>query len=248
MNLISKITLSILLFSNVSGEASGQAGLVRHDFFYAGESKQPRMFIVKNGELFWEHLALDRKGEISDAVLLTDGNMLIAHQYGIAEIAPDHTTVWSYDAPSGCEIHTIQPIGEDKVVFVQNGNPAKVVVMEIPSLHILKEFVLPVSEKGSVHGQFRNARLTSRGTLLVSNMGLGFVSEYNSDGKEIDRWDIPGPWSATEVGKSANLLIVGKGSVLKEIDRRGNIISEMHLADYGVTSPQKAVRLKNGKT
>ncbi|MDE7420969.1 MAG: hypothetical protein K2N35_12250 [Muribaculaceae bacterium] len=114
----------------------------RHDFFYAGESKQPRMYIVKNGGIEWQHLASDRKGEISDAILLTDGNVLIAHQYGIAEIAPDHSTVWSYDAPDGCEIHTIQPIGEDKVLFVQNGMPAKVIVMEIPTLKILKEFPL----------------------------------------------------------------------------------------------------------
>ncbi len=236
------LLISTQAFATVSTDLS------KHDFFYAGESKQPRMYIVKNGGIEWEHLASEREGEISDAVLMTDGNMLIAHQYGIAEIAPDHSTVWSYDAPEGCEIHTIQPIGEDKVLFIQNGMPAKVVVMEIPSLKILKEFTLPVSEKGSVHGQFRNARLTSRGTLLVANMGLGFVAEYNSDGREIDRWNIPGPWSVAEVGKANNLLIIGKGSIVKEIDRRGNTIWEKHLSDYGVTSPQKAVRLKNGNT
>lgn len=250
MRIISTAT-ALLLSSCFMPHASASpdsSDLARHDFFYAGEGKQPRIYMVKNGAIDWEHLASDRKGEISDAILLSDGNMLIAHQFGIAEIAPDHRTVWSYDAPEGCEIHTIQPIGEDKVLFVQNGTPAKVIVMEIPSLHILKEFTIPVSDKGSVHGQFRNARLSSRGTLLVANMGLGFVAEYNSDGKEIDRWDIPGPWSVTEVGKSGNLLIVGKGGVLREIDRQGNVIWEKRLSDYGVTSPQKAVRLKNGNT
>lgn len=247
------ITLAMaLLLSSLAttgiAKTSESTNLSRHDFFYAGEGKQPRMYLVKNGAVEWEHLASDRKGEISDAILMTDGNMLIAHQFGIAEISPEHKTIWSYDAPEGNEIHTIQPIGEEKVLFVQNGNPAKVVVMEIPSLRILKEFPLPVSEKGSVHGQFRNARLTSRGTLLVANMGLGFVAEYNSDGKEIDRWDIPGPWSVAEVGKANNLLIVGKGSIVREIDKRGNTLWEKHLSDYGVTSPQKAVRLKNGNT
>lgn len=247
-NLIFTAVTALFLSMSTSAYATVSTDLSKHDFFYAGESKQPRMFIVKDGNIYWQHTASDRKGEISDAILLTDGNMLIAHQYGIAEISPDNKTVWSYDAPEGCEIHTIQPIGEDKVLFIQNGIPAKVVVMEIPSLKILKEFTLPVSEKGSVHGQFRNARLTSRGTLLVANMGLGFVAEYNSDGREIDRWNIPGPWSVAEVGKANNLLIVGKGSIVKEIDRRGNTIWEKHLSDYGVTSPQKAVRLKNGNT
>ncbi|MDE6637623.1 MAG: DUF362 domain-containing protein [Muribaculaceae bacterium] len=246
--LIFKAVMAFILTFCATTYAAETTYFSRHDFFYAGESKQPRMFIVKNGHIDWQHTASDRKGEISDAILLTDGDILIANQYGIDEISPDHKTVMSYDAPEGCEIHTIQPIGEDKVLFVQNGKPAKVVVMEIPSLKILKEFPLPVSEKGSVHGQFRNARLTSKGTLLVSNMGLGFVAEYNSDGKEIDRWDIQGPWSATEVGKAGNLLIVGKGSRVKEIDRRGNVLWEKNLSDYGVTSPQKAVRLKNGNT
>ena len=245
-NLFFNAVMALLLSSSAQAYAADPADLARHDFFYAGESKRPRMFIVKDGNIEWQHTASDRKGEISNAILLTDGNILIAHQYGIAEITPDHKTIWSYDAPEGTEIHTIQPIGEDKVLFVQNDRPAKVVVMEIPTLRILKEFPLPVSEKGSVHGQFRNARLTSKGTLLVSNMGLGFVSEYNSDGKEIDRWNIPGPWSATETGKSGNLLIVGKGSAVKEIDRRGNVIWEKNLSGYGVTSPQKAIRLKNG--
>lgn len=246
-----KIAMTALIISCVLSSVSGaevSTDLSRHDFFYAGEGKQLRMFIVKNGEIEWKHIASDRKGEISDAILLKGGNMLIAHQYGIAEISPDHTTVWSYDAPEGCEIHTVQPIGEDKVLFVQNGKPAKVVVMEIPSLRVLKEFELPVSERGSVHGQFRNARLTSRGTLLVANMGLGFISEYNSDGKEIDRWEVTGPWSVTEVGKNGNLLIVGKGSILREIDRRGNTVWEKRLSDLGVSSPQKAVRLNNGNT
>lgn len=242
-----KVLAALVISSCALSNAAETSDLARHDFLYAGESKQLRMFIVKNGGVDWQHLASDRKGEISDAVLLTDGNMLIAHQYGIAEISPDHKTVWSYDAPEGTEIHTIQPIGEDMVLFVQNGKPAKVVVMEIPSLRIIEEFELPVSE-GSVHGQFRNARLTSKGTLLVANMGLGFVAEYNSDGKEIDRWEVLGPWSAMEVGKAGNILIVGKGSIIKEIDRRGNVVWEKHLSDYGVTSPQKAIRLKNGNT
>ena len=141
-NLIFKAIMAFSLLTSTQAFASVSTDLSKHDFFYAGESKQPRMYIVKNGGIEWEHLASERKGEISDAVLMTDGNMLIAHQYGIAEIAPDHSTVWSYDAPEGCEIHTIQPIGEDKVLFIQNGMPAKVVVMEIPSLKILKEFAL----------------------------------------------------------------------------------------------------------
>ena len=128
--------------------------LARHDFFYAGQSKQRRMFIVKEGQVTWSYDDQLKRGEISDAVLMTDGHILVAHQYGVAEVDADGQTVWHYDAPEGTEIHTAQPIGRTHVVFVQNGKPAKAVVMEIPSKRIVREFELPISEKGSVHGQF----------------------------------------------------------------------------------------------
>lgn len=225
--------------------------LSRHDFFYAGQSKRLRMFIVKEGKVAWEYDNATLpdserlRGEISDAVLMTDGHILMAHQYGVTEIDASGKAVWHYDAPQGTEIHTAQPIGQTLVVFIQNGRPAKGVVMEIPSRRIVREFVLSTSEKGSVHGQFRNARLTSRGTLLVANMALGCICEYNSDGKEIDRWDGFLPWSVQELPKG-NLLITGRKGQIQEITRMGETVWEMNTTSFGVTQPQKTVRMKNG--
>ena len=221
------------------------SSLSRHDFFYAGQSKQRRMFMVKEGQVVWSYRDALKHGEISDAVLMKDGHMLVAHQYGIAEVTPDSETLWSYAAPEGTEIHTIQPIGQRHVVFVQNGRPAKAVVMEIPECRIVREFELPTSEKGSVHGQFRNARLSQRGTLLVANMALGCIHEFNSDGKEVDRWDGFLPWSVQELPKG-NLLITGRKGKIQEINRQGQTVWELNTTDYGVTQPQKTVRLKDG--
>ncbi|MBR3287518.1 MAG: DUF362 domain-containing protein [Bacteroidales bacterium] len=221
--------------------------LSRHDFLYAGESRQQRMFIVKGGQVTWEYQNPQGRGEISDAVLLTDGNVLIAHQYGIAEVTQQGQTVWKYAAPEGTEIHTIQPIGRKYVLFVQNGNPAKVVVMAIPECKVEYEFEVPASS--SVHGQFRNARLTTRGTLLLAHMGQGYVAEYSVQGNELTRWEMPSPWSVAEPEKD-HLLFVGRGLV-REIDRSGgldDVTLEIKTADYGIKSPQKAVRLKNGNT
>ena len=221
------------------------SSLSRHDFFYAGQSKQRRMFMVKEGQVVWSYRDALKRGEISDAVLMKDGHILVAHQYGIAEVTPDSETLWSYAAPEGTEIHTIQPIGQRHVVFVQNGRPAKAVVMEIPECRIVREFELPTSEKGSVHGQFRTARLSQRGTLLVANMALGCIHEFNSDGKEVDRWDGFLPWSVQELPKG-NLLITGRKGKIQEINRQGQTVWELNTTDYGVTQPQKTVRLKDG--
>ena len=173
--MIKRLFLTLgLIVTTVCGASAQEMeqSLARHNFFYAGQSKQRRMFMVKNGQVSWQYDDKLKRGEISDAVLMSDGNILVAHQYGVAEVTKNSETVWSYAAPEGTEIHTIQPIGRKHVVFVQNGKPAKAVVMEIPQCNIVREFELPINEKGSVHGQFRNARLTSRGTLLVVSTSL----------------------------------------------------------------------------
>jgi len=89
------LSLLTVLLMTVSGTVSAQPdeSLARHNFFYAGQSKRLRMFIVKDGQVSWAHEYKGR-GEISDAVLLTDGHILIAHQYGIAELDKDGNAIW----------------------------------------------------------------------------------------------------------------------------------------------------------
>ena len=137
------VGLLAVLMMSVNGSLAQDPldqSLARHNFFYAGQSKQRRMFIVKDGQVSWSYKDQLGRGEISDAVLMTDGHILVAHQYGVAEVDADGQTIWHYVAPEGTEIHTAQPIGRTHVVFVQNGKPAKAVVMEIPSKRIVREF------------------------------------------------------------------------------------------------------------
>ncbi len=54
-------------------------GLARHPFFYAGEDKVQSMFLVKDGKIAWSHTMPNSKGEISDAFLRANGNILFAH-------------------------------------------------------------------------------------------------------------------------------------------------------------------------
>jgi hypothetical protein len=58
-------------------------GPAEFDFFYAGEAKNRNMYIVKGGKIVWQYIDTVGKGEISDAVLMTNGNILFAHQFGI---------------------------------------------------------------------------------------------------------------------------------------------------------------------
>lgn len=242
-----KKRLILLCLSAMPFVCNAQELLNTLDFFYAGQSKNRRMFIVKKGEVVWNYDDPEGKGEISDAILMKDGHILMAQQYSIREIDKKQNVVWEMEAPQGTEIHTIQPIGRHHVVYVRNGHPAKVIVAKIPEMTTVREFNLPSSESGSVHGQFRNARLTSKGTLLVANMAMGFVAEYDEYGKELNRWELFGPWSASEL-KSGNYIMVGRKGPIREINSKGETVWEINTTDYGVTQPQKAYRLKNGNT
>ena len=224
-------------------------GLAGHDFFYAGEAKSRNMYVVKGGKVIWSYDDPKGKGEISDAVRLSNGNVLLAHQFAVKLVAPDKTVIWNYDAPKGTEIHTAQPIGKDQVLFVQNGDPAVVKVVNLASGKTIKEFTIPVKNPKGVHGQFRHARLTADGTLMVAHMDMGKVSEYDASGKEI--WSFPAPnvWGVTPL-KNGNFLIVDRSGV-REVNRNAETtwaFAREEAGDYKLPNLQLAWRLPNGNT
>jgi outer membrane protein assembly factor BamB len=224
-------------------------GLAQHDFFYAGEAKEERMFIVRKGQIVWSYTHPGR-GEISDAVLLTNGNVLFAHQYGITEVTTDQKVVWNYDAPTNTEIHTAQPMGENSVWFIQNGNPPRFMVVNKVSGKTERDFVLPVKNPQGIHGQFRQARLTDAGTILVAHMDLGKAVEYDLSGKELWSAEVPGIWSAKPL-KNGNILATSNRGFVRELNRQGEAVWEWTRADapdYKISNLQTATRLPNGNT
>lgn len=224
-------------------------GLAQHDFFYAGEAKAQNMYIVRKGQIAWKYEDANSKGEISDAVLLSDGNILFAHQYGVTLISPDKKVIWNHDAPPKTEIHTAQPIGKEHVLFIQNGDPAKLFVINIVTDKTVKEFTLPTGNAKSTHGQFRHARLTDAGTLLVAHMDMKKVIEYDADGKQLWSVDAPGVWGATRLKNGDTLMSLGRS--VREVNAKGETTWEFaasDMPDYKVTQYQLATRLPNGNT
>lgn len=179
---------------------------------------------------------------------MQNGNVLFAHQFGVTLIDHSKHILWNYDAPDGFEVHTAQPIGDDHVVFVQNGQPAKVFVMNIRTNKVVKEFVIP--SRSGTHGQIRHARLTDSGTLLVAHMDLGRVCEYDINGKALRSIEVPSVWSAVPL-PNGNILVTSNQNFVREYDRSGKIVWDCSLKDlpgYRITDPQLAVRLPDGNT
>ena len=232
-----------------TGAAASDNQLTKHDFLYAGESHDRKIFLVRHGAIAWTFDDPAGKGEISDAVMLSNGNIVFAHQYGVTEISPDKKVVWNYDAPAGRETHTAVPIGKDHVLFIENGDTAVVRVVNTVSGVTEKQFNLPVKHPVSVHGQFRHARLTANGTLVVAHMDLNRVVEYDYDGNEL--WSFPAatPWGVTPLA-NGNFLITDRQGV-REITRRGDTawsFSPAEVPGYHFANLQQAWRLPNGDT
>lgn len=224
-------------------------GLAQHDFFYAGESKQRRMFIVRSGQVVWSYDDPAGKGEISDATLLSNGDILFSHQFAVELISPDKKILWSYDVPKGSEVHTAIPIGATHILFVQNGDPAFVRIVDISTGQTVKQFNIPVKNPKSVHGQFRHARLTAAGTLLLTHMDMGKIIEYDADGNALRTIDAPGVWGANPLN-NGDILYASKTG-LTEIDPHGTVVwtlSKTDYPDFQMPNLQLATRLPNGNT
>jgi hypothetical protein len=223
-------------------------GLSQHDFFYAGEARTRDMYLVRGGQVVWAYNDSTGKGEISDAVRLSNGNILFAHQFGVTLITPAKKVLWHYDAPPKCEIHTAQPIGTNHVIFIQNGPEPKLFVANLASGLMEQAFSLPVKNTNSTHGQFRHARLTEQGTYLVTHMDLGKVVEYDDSGKAVWSVEAPGAWSAERL-PNGNTLICGK--VVREVNAGGETVwqfTSVDVPEYKFNSMQLAARLPNGDT
>jgi len=229
--------------------AAQSTSLAQHDFLYSGESHDRRIFLVRNGAVAWSYDDPAGKGEISDCVMLSNGNILIAHQFGVKLMTPEKKILWSYEPPANHEVHTAVPIGTDRVLYIQNGDPALVRVVNIVSGATEKEFTLPTKQPSSTHPQFRHARLTPNGTLLVAHMDLGKVVEYDANGKELWSFPAPGAWGVEPLA-NGNILITDRIGV-REVTSRGDTVWSFKPAEapsVHFVNLQNAWRLPNGNT
>jgi hypothetical protein len=230
-------------------------GLAQHPFLYCGEwqnrsTSQQVIYVVRDGKIVWSYTN-PLKGELGDCTMLSNGNIVFSRQFGASEITPDKKIVWNYDGPPGTEIHTTYPVGQDRVLIMQNGNPAKLMLIQKATGKVEKELVLQTRDANSIHGQFRHIRMTQAGTFLVAHMDLGKVVEYSADGKEIWSVAAPSAWAAVRL-KNGNTLISGNQvGYIREVNPKGETVWEINKNDLpGIPlyTVQEVDRLANGNT
>jgi hypothetical protein len=238
-------------------------GLAQHPFLYCGEwyhtQQQQTMWLVRDGKAVWSysipfHVIFNNKpdiAELGDCTQLSNGNIVFSTRLGAAEVTPDKRIVWQIFNPPGTETHSIQPIGLDHVVIAQNGNPAKILLINTTTNAIEKEIAIPVRDTAHPHGQLRRVRMTPAGTFLVAHMDLGRVAEYDADGKEIWTYATPGPWDAVRLANGNTLITGDAHGYIEEVNPAGKVVWELQRSDlpgYTIGNIQDVQRLANGNT
>lgn len=231
-------------------------GLAQHPMLYIGEGYN-KMFVINNGKIIWTY-STGKGYEFDDAWMLSNGNILYSRMQYVAEITPEKKVVWRYDAETNTEIHCCQPIGMDKVLFIANGLPPKLRVVNIKTGKVEVEHNLPSFLP--VHPQFRRVRYTAQGTYLCPFLNGHQVIEYDKNFKEVWSFgtnDLPAgtrfsPWAAIRL-KNGNTLITnesGKSQMEVTPDKKvvWNLQPEDLPEEYLYVNTQTCTRLANGNT
>lgn len=230
-------------------------GLAQHPFLYSGQwdTRKPvqTMYIVRDGKVAWSYSISEKDNYFVDSTMLSNGNIIFARKHGVTEITQAKKVVWNYDAPPGTEIHSAQPIGKDKVLFMQCGNPAKLILMNKKTGKAETELTLQTRRPDNVHGQFRHVRMTKAGTFLVPHMDMGRVVEYDKTGKELWSVEAKSCWAAVRLKNGATLISGNQHGYVREVNQKGETIWEINKHDLpGITlhTVQEVNRLTNGNT
>ena len=235
-------------------------GLAEHPMLYAGENYN-KMFLVNQGKVLWTYQT-GGGFEYDDLWLLSNGNILFTRMQYIAEITPDKKVVWRYDCstpagPNHTEVHGCQPIGLDRVLFVVNGLPPKLMVVNIRTGVTEVEHALPFvqpPDPKNIHGEFRRVRFTAQGTYLVPFLTMNQVVEYDKDFNEVWSYKIRSPWAAIRLKNGHTLITDEAENLTREVNAKGETVWELNTkkdlpAEYQFSSaPQSATRLANGNT
>jgi len=238
-------------------------GLAQHPFLYCGEwnhiQQQQTMWIIRDGKPVWSYsiplnIVFNNKAdieELGDCTQLSNGNIVFSTRMGAAEITPAKEIIWQIINPPGTETHTAQPIGLDRVLLVQNGDPAKLLIVNTTNNKVEQTIPIPVRDAAHPHGQLRRARMTAAGTFLVAHIDLSKVAEYDSTGKEIWSFATPGPWDAVRLANGNTLVTGDANGYVKEVAPAGVVVWQIDRSDlpgYTIGNIQDVERLANGNT
>lgn len=249
-----RIGLLALIFSAsvIAGEET------THRILVSGCGLGQIAIIGPNQETEW---SIPFQDEVSDAVLLPNGNILHSvKKEGIREIKPDYAagkgaeTVWQWSPPlkdgKRGETHSCQPLPGNRILTGESFDNLSVIrEIDRTTGNILK--TVELRDLGNAHGTFRQIRKTPQGTYLITQQkNGGKAMEFDENGKLVRAFP-DGRYTAVRLPNGNTLTACGDMHRLLELSPDGNIVWEVGQTDIpGVTLGFVAgiQRLPNGNT
>jgi hypothetical protein len=226
-------------------------GIGQHPMLYVGENYN-RIVLVNNGNVIWTYDTTPGF-ELDDVWMLSNGNILYSHMTFAEEITPQKQVVWHY-VPTNAEIHTLQPIGFDRVAFFENALPmGRVRIYNKKTSTFEVDRMVPVGT-GSLHGETRRMRMTAAGTYLIAFLDGGRVVEYDKNFNIVWTYTTPRPWSAVRLKNGHTLIQDESQSTTKEVDSSGQVVWQLVKTDFALPAgtmmgnTQSCERLASGNT
>ena len=200
----------------------------QENYLLVGGSGWNKIALIEkeSAAVLWSHELGD--GEECNAVAANSGgNVLYSYKQGAKLINLKHDVLWDYPSPAGTELFTATILPNGGFLLGYCGNPARLI--ELNAKGVVRHEIAFETGISQVHGQYRQAIKSKKGTYLVPLMGKAAVIELDKQGKELNPWSVKGnPFSVLE--RSNGNLIVGCGDARSyvEIDRRsGTMLHEV---------------------
>ncbi len=228
------------------------SGLSQHSMLYIGEDCN-RMFLVHDGRIIWTY-DTGKGYEYDDIWMKKNGNIVFSRMYWAGEVTPDKRLIWKYEIGANEEVHTMQPLDEDRVLMVINGMPPRTVIVNTKTNEVTYEHAVPYDnlDLRGVHGQFRRFRMTKDNTFLAPYLSQNKVIEYDMDFNVIWEYKVNKPWAAIRLLNGNTLITSESDRTTYEVNPSGEVVWKVCLdelpEEYRPGGSQSCVRLKNGNT
>lgn len=225
-------------------------GLARYPMLYIGEGCN-KIFLIDKGKIIWTY-STGEGWEYDDLWMLSNGNILFSRMGWAAEVTPNKNQVWRIEAEEGEELHSLQPIGLDRVLLIVNSPKPYVKIINKATNEVEYYHEVPYEDINHPHAQFRRIRYTANDTFLISYLSRDKVVEYDRDFNVVWSYDIRSPWAAIRLRNGNTLITDEKDQLTREVSPEKETVWEIKLSDlpekYRLHDSQSCVRLANGNT
>ena len=216
------------------------ASLLAQTRRFAGtDYSQGIVFVMENNQIVWQHKAPDS----NDLWVLPNGNILFTTGHGVLEMTRQNDTIFHYESKS--PVFACQRLKNGNT-FVGECTTGRMLEIS-PKGKIVKEVcILPEGVKEKGFAFMRNARRLDNGHFLVAHYGPQCVTEYDTNGKEVWKLDVPGgPHSLTRLPNGHTLIAVAdkdQNPRIIEVTADGKTVWELSNADI----PGKPLKFLGG--